>query len=68
MAYGAVTVKVTAMVVVPFSKNCGLIAKIAGSVRPLMLVRGTAFIMNAPLRAVVEAEKALRLDLTAVKS
>ena len=65
---GAVTVNVTEIVVLPFSKNCGFIAKIAGTVRPLVLVFGTAFMMNAPLSAVVELEKALRFDLTAVNS
>ena len=66
--HGAVTVNVTEIVVLPFSKNCGLIAKIAGTVRPLVLVFGTAFMMKAPLSAVVELEKALRFDLTAVNS
>ena len=33
-----------------------------------MLLRGTAFIMYAPLRAVVELEKALKLDRAAVNS
>src|SRR5262249_18560349 len=56
------------MVVVPFSKNCGLTAKNAGTVNPLALLRGTAFMMNGPLRAVVAEEKALRFDLTAVNS
>ena len=54
------------MVVLPFSKNCGLTAKIAGTVRPFVLLRGTAFIIKAPFRAVVELEKALKFDLTAV--
>jgi hypothetical protein len=56
------------MVVVPFSKNCGLIAKKAGTVRPLALLRGTAFMMIGPLSAVVAEEKTLRFDLTAVNS
>jgi hypothetical protein len=54
--------------VVPFSKNCGLTAKRAGTVRPLALLRGTAFMMIGPLSAVVEDENALRFDLTAVNS
>ena len=66
--YGAVTVKVTEMVVVPFSKNCGLTAKNAGTDSPLALLRGTAFMMIGPLSAVVADEKALRFDLTAVNS
>jgi len=66
--YGAVTVKVTETVVLPFSKNCGLTAKIAGTVRPLALLRGTAFIIYAPFKAVVEAEKALKLERAAVNS
>jgi hypothetical protein len=68
MHYGAVTVKVTEMVVVPFSKNCGLTAKNAGTVSPLALLRGTAFMMIGPLSAVVAEEKALRFDRTAVNS
>src|SRR6267143_3964900 len=64
--HGAVTVNVTEIVVLPFSKNCGLIAKIAGTVSPLVLLFGTAFMMKAPLSAVVELEKALRFDFTAV--
>lgn len=56
------------MVVLPFSKNCGLTAKIAGTVKPLVLLRGTAFIIYAPFKAVVEPEKALRFDLAAVNS
>jgi hypothetical protein len=63
-----VTVKVTEIVVVPFSKNCGLTAKRAGTVRPFALLRGTAFMMIGPLSAVVEDENALRFDLTAVNS
>ena len=59
---------VTEIVVVPFSKNCGLIAKNAGTVNPLALLRGTAFMMIGPLSAVVADEKALRFDLTAVNS
>lgn len=43
-------------------------ANIAGTVRPFVLLRGTAFRMNGPLSAVVEEEKALRFDLTAVNS
>jgi len=43
-------------------------AKYAGTVSPLPLLRGTAFMMNAPLSAVVAEEKALRFDLTAVNS
>jgi hypothetical protein len=61
-------VKVTETVVLPFSKNCGLIAKIAGTVSPLVLLRGTAFKINAPLSAVVEEANALRFDLTPVNS
>src|SRR4051794_5415719 len=68
ISYGAVTVKVTAMVEVPFSKYCGFTAKIAGTVRPFVLDRGTAFKMKAPFRAVVDEANALRFDLTAVKS
>jgi hypothetical protein len=56
------------IVVVPFSKNCGLIAKNAGTVNPFVLLRGTAFMMNAPLNAVVAEVKKLRFDLTAVNS
>ncbi len=56
------------MVVLPFSKNCGLTAKIAGTVKPFVLLRGTAFIMYAPFKAVVELENTLRFDLTAVNS
>jgi hypothetical protein len=56
------------MVVVPFSKNCGFTANNAGTVSPFALLRGTAFMMIGPLSAVVEEEKALRLDLTAVNS
>ena len=66
MHYGAVTVKVTEIVVVPFSKNWGLMAKKAGTVSPLVLLRGTAFKINAPFSAVVDEVKALRFDLTAV--
>src|SRR5690349_222437 len=66
--YGAVTVNVTEIVVVPFSKNCGLTAKKAGTVRPLALLRGTAFMMIGPLSAVVEEENALRFERTAVNS
>ena len=65
---GAVTVNVTDIVVLPFSKNWGLIAKIAGTVSPLVLLFGTAFMIKAPLSAVVELEKALRFDFTAVNS
>src|SRR3954452_10759620 len=43
-------------------------AKNAGTVRPLALLRGTAFMMIGPLSAVVAEEKALRFDLTAVNS
>src|SRR5215218_6096287 len=43
-------------------------AKNAGAVSPLALLRGTAFIMIGPLSAVVDEEKKLRLDLTAVNS
>jgi hypothetical protein len=53
IAYGAVTVNVTEIVVVPFSKNCGFTAKIAGTVSPFALLRGTAFKMIGPLSAVV---------------
>ena len=60
--------KVTEIVVVPFSKNCGLIAKNAGTVRPLVLLRGTAFMMKAPLSAVVDEANAPRFDLTPVNS
>jgi hypothetical protein len=56
------------MVVVPFSKNWGFTAKNAGTVKPLALLRGTAFMMIGPLSAVVAEEKALRFDLTAVNS
>ena len=35
---------------------------------PFELLRGTAFMMIGPLSAVVEEEKALRFDLTAVRS
>src|SRR5262249_11529518 len=42
--------------------------KNAGTVSPLALLRGTAFMMNGPLSAVVAEEKALRFDLTAVNS
>ena len=66
--HGAVTVNVTEIVVLPFSKNWGLIAKIAGTVSPLVLLFGTAFMINDPLSAVVELEKALRFDFTAVNS
>src|SRR5215510_8642184 len=66
--YGAVTVNVTEMVVVPFSKNWGFTANIAGTVSPFALLRGTAFMMIGPLSAVVAEEKALRFDLTAVNS
>jgi len=61
-------VKVTEIVVVPFSKNWGLIAKNAGTVSPFTLLRGTAFMMNGPLSAVVADEKELRFDLTPVNS
>jgi len=61
-------VNVTEIVVVPFSKNCGFTAKIAGTVRPFALLRGTAFMMIGPLSAVVAEEKALRFDRTAVNS
>ena len=60
--------KVTETVVVPFSKNWGLMAKKAGTVRPLALLRGTAFMMIGPLSAVVAEAKELRLDRTAVNS
>ena len=60
--------KVTEIVVVPFSKNWGLIAKKAGTVKPLVLLRGTAFMMKEPLSAVVDKEKAARFDLTPVNS
>jgi hypothetical protein len=43
-------------------------AKNAGTVSPLPLLRGTAFMMKEPLSAVVAEEKALRFDLTAVNS
>jgi hypothetical protein len=43
-------------------------AKNAGTVRPLALLRGTAFMMIGPLSAVVAEENALRFDLTAVNS
>ena len=43
-------------------------AKIAGTVSPFVLLRGTAFMMYAPLRDVVELANALRFDLTAVNS
>src|SRR5690348_9434590 len=66
--YGAVTVNVTEIVVVPFSKNCGFTAKIAGTVSPFELLRGTAFMMIGPLSAVVADENALRFDRTAVNS
>ena len=56
------------MVVLPFSKNCGLIAKIAGTVKPFVLLRGTAFIIYAPFKAVVALENAFRFDLVAVNS
>src|ERR1044072_6829855 len=56
------------MVDVPFSKNCGLTANIAGTVNPFALLRGTAFMMNGPLSAVVAEENALRFDRTAVNS
>lgn len=46
--YGAATVKVTVAVVVPASKNWGLTAKIAGTVRPFVLLKGTAFMMRSP--------------------
>jgi hypothetical protein len=61
-------VKVTEIVVVPFSKNWGLTAKNAGTVNPLALLRGTAFMMIGPLSAVVADENALRFDLTPVNS
>src|SRR5678816_2939851 len=66
--YGAVTVKVTEMVLVPFSKNCGFTANIAGTVRPFALLRGTAFMMIGPLSAVVAEANELRFDRTAVNS
>ncbi len=66
VSYGAVTVNVTEIVLVPFSKNCGLTANIAGTVRPFVLLRGTAFMIKAPLRAVVEVAKAERFDRVAV--
>ena len=59
---------VTEIVVVPFSKNCGFTAKIAGTVSPFELLRGTAFMMIGPLSAVVADENALRFDRTAVNS
>jgi hypothetical protein len=59
---------VTDTVVEPFSKNCGFTAKIAGTIRPLVLLRGTAFIMDEPLKAVVELENALRFERVAVNS
>ena len=43
-------------------------AKNAGTVKPLALLRGTAFMMIGPLSAVVAAVKALRFDRTAVNS
>jgi hypothetical protein len=46
-------VKVTEIVVVPFSKNCGLTANIAGTVSPFALLRGTALMFICPLSAVV---------------
>jgi hypothetical protein len=61
-------VKVTEIVVVPFSKNWGFTAKNAGTIRPLALLRGTAFMIKGPLSAVVAEENALKLDLTAVNS
>jgi hypothetical protein len=45
-----------------------LIAKNAGTLKPLTLLRGTAFMMKGPLSAVVAEENALRFDLTAVNS
>ncbi len=66
--YGALTVKVTETVVLPFSKNCGLTAKIAGMVKPFVLLRGTAFIIYEPFKTVVELEKAPKFDLVAVNS
>jgi hypothetical protein len=43
-------------------------AKNAGTVNPLELLRGTAFMMIGPLSMVVAEENALRFDLTAVNS
>ena len=43
-------------------------AKNAGTVNPLPLLRGTAFMMNEPFSAVVGEVKAFRFDLTAVNS
>src|SRR5438067_8304680 len=40
----------------------------AGTVRPLPLLRGTAFKIKAPFRAVVELENELRFEFVAVYS
>src|SRR4051812_30732964 len=67
--YGAEMVKFALIVTeAAGSKNCGLIAKIAGTTRPLVFTLGTVLLILGPLKASVAEENESSVEFEPAKT